>query len=308
MMHSFTLDRIEPWHATVEQVRDAILTGQIATTTIEGRGPDPEHLRFQMDEIMTAAVEAVRMGRMVDVGFVPNAIVQAEAKRVKTLVHGGWLRHPFREPWVLYHQWEQGPAPLLVLPWEDGSVSFAELQPSIMQGHLRLIMIGDTGTLIPAENDGEPGFNAIMSVAPVRQVTAPRGMSPEQLIRDAACNVGDPCWTALAMLQTDGVRVEHIPAPDRLNQQRARKGKHPIPARVKVHSGPYVTALTARGKAGSHAAGDGSRKAPVMHLRRGHVRRFDDGRQTWVRDALINAREDAAPTRSHYEVRGPRRV
>jgi hypothetical protein len=59
---------------------------------------------------------------------------------------------------------------------------------------------------------------------------------------------------------------------------------------------------------GAHGPGDGSRKSPVVHLRRGHIRRLGDGKQTLVRDALIGARDGGLPTRSHYELRGaPRR-
>jgi hypothetical protein len=306
----FTLNEMAPWEATVEQVRDCVLENRMVGAAIDGHYQEQAGIRDYMQQALPLVVDAVRNGRMMDVGYIPNAVIGSEAKRVKRLVHEGWLRQPFEEGWVLYHRWEGGVAPLFVLPHDERSVYIAELSPCIMEGTLRVLMLGDVGLLTPSINPitQDYGYQAAISVAAVRRAVSTASL--EQQSSAAASNLGDPVWTALALLNTDGVGVEKIPAPERLNRQRVRKGKHPIPSRFKVHSEGYVTAITAerRGGGASHAAGDGSRKSPVMHLRRGHVRRLADGKQTWVRDALIGGREGGLPTRSHYELRGgPRR-
>jgi hypothetical protein len=85
------------------------------------------------------------------------------------------------------------------------------------------------------------------------------------------------------LLNTKGVPKRHEPAPIRLNVKRQRQGKPPLP------SVTYVD-LDRVSFAGSVREGGGGIKS--MHLRRGHIRRFDDGTVTWVRDCIVKADGD----------------
>lgn len=298
---------ITPWpNASLEQVRDAILEGRIASIALDAadRLTSTPMLTYLSDH----ARDAVRAGRMIDAGFIPNRIIKTESLRAKTLVTEGWIGHPFREPWVLFHTWEEGAAPLVVMPDPDGgpATQIAELIPVAMQRTFRSLMVGDFVELVYAPGpQTSQGFIVKARVSPTRLIHAKTQEQTDQMMRDAACNVGDPVWTVLAMLATDGVEVESIPAPDRLNRQRAAKGKHPIPARQRVVSAPYITALLARaaGRPKAGAGGSGGHASPVMHLRRGHPRNLPNGRRTWVRDCIVNAADGSPVVRSHYAMK-----
>lgn len=295
---------LAPWNgATVEQVRDAFLEGRVVAIALS---PEAQKTTGPM---LKACIEdargAVAMGRMIDAGHLPNAIIKAEAVRAKPLVCGGWLRHPFDDPWVLFHTWEDGAAPLLVIPAsEDGRVTvICEFVPALMRG-ARMLLVGDVGELISGvQSDGELGFFANIQCAPMRLLAAKADEPDDAMKREAACNLGDPVWTALAMLATDGVEVETIPAPERLNKQRVAKGKHPIPSWQRVNSKPYITALLARRSGARRGPGGGHHASPVMHVRRGHLRRLEDGRQIWVRDCIVNAADGSPVVRSHYAMK-----
>jgi hypothetical protein len=63
-----------------------------------------------------------------------------------------------------------------------------------------------------------------------------------------------------------------------------------------VDARQYFDAMKRTALGGTHAS-------PVPHLRRGHRRVYEDGRQTWVRSCLVNCRSlEEAQARDHYEV------
>lgn len=103
---------------------------------------------------------------------------------------------------------------------------------------------------------------------------------------------------ALSMvLSTKGVRTRREAAPDKVNHKRLRAGKHAYPAVTYVDTREYMEAAV-------RTAGGGTHASPVPHLRRGHTRTYQDGRQVWVRSALVNCRSpEEAASRDHYEVR-----
>ena len=295
---------LAPWPgATIEQVRDAFLEGRVAAIALS-----PEAQK-SVGPMLKACIEdarqAVALGRLIDAGHLPNAVIKSEAVRAKPLVCGGWLHHPFADPWVLFHTWEDGAAPLLVIPAsEDGKTSvICEFIPSLMRG-ARMLMVGDVGELTAGRQaDGELGFFAKVQCSPMRLLAAKQDEPDPDMMREAACNLGDPVCTVLAMLATDGVEVETIPAPERLNKQRVAKGKHPIPSWRRVHSKPYITALLARASGTRRGPGGGHHASPIMHVRRGHLRRLDNGRQVWIRDCIVNAADGSPVVRSHYAMK-----
>lgn len=108
---------------------------------------------------------------------------------------------------------------------------------------------------------------------------------------------------AVGVLATNGVDVETDAPPVKVNKRRVANGKPEIPPMHRVNLAEYITALnntehrvTTGGKGGTHAS-------PIPHLRRGHIRRLA-GRDTWVRDCLVNVRKEGIqPTfRQHYSV------
>jgi hypothetical protein len=118
--------------------------------------------------------------------------------------------------------------------------------------------------------------------------------------------------TGLLLLATDGVAVDRIPAPDKLNKHRTKAGKPAIPAHWHVHTGPYVTALTHRDQRHKNAQG-GHHASPVPHLRRGHRRilsAYHGGQTIWVRDAVVNIKDGkelpAGMGRSFYQQKDAR--
>src|SRR3546814_11003463 len=76
----------------------------------------------------------------------------------------------------------------------------------------------------------------------------------------------------LIMLSSRSTEVDVVPAPDRLNRARARKGKNaPIPAHRVVSIIPHRIAAELRTEAGA----DGARvlrQNPRLHRRRAHIR------------------------------------
>lgn len=99
------------------------------------------------------------------------------------------------------------------------------------------------------------------------------------------------------VLSTEGIPRRVEDAPVRLNAKRARTGKPRIPTVTHIDFAAYLRAAAV--EPGHHAS-------PVPHLRRGHIRRFEDGRKTWVKPCIVNASEDVKVTkRDAYQVRAP---
>lgn len=99
------------------------------------------------------------------------------------------------------------------------------------------------------------------------------------------------------LLSTKGVRTRVEEPPAKLNAKRARAGKEPLVRVTHVDTAHYVAGLRNASQRGTHAS-------PVPHLRRGHRRVLASGRETWVRDALVNCCSlSEAVHRDHYAVR-----
>jgi hypothetical protein len=105
----------------------------------------------------------------------------------------------------------------------------------------------------------------------------------------------DPPMAMVMYLNTNGVVSERTPAPVALNKSRVKKGKLPIPTTHIVRIDPRV--LGAGGGSGS-----GHHASPRPHYRRGHIRRLDEGRTTWVKACIVagSIQDARVPT---YEVR-----
>lgn len=103
-----------------------------------------------------------------------------------------------------------------------------------------------------------------------------------------------------ALSMCGNVSSEVIPAPQRLNRKREANGKPPLfDTRVlMVEERGYA------GQAGGHGGGNSMHASPRAHLRRGHIRRLEPGRNVWVNAAVVNAhRAPDAPNAPRYELR-----
>jgi hypothetical protein len=110
-------------------------------------------------------------------------------------------------------------------------------------------------------------------------------------------SLADGVASAAMMLTTRGIKTRVEEAPAKLNAKRLKAGKAPLPRVTVVDTAAYVAASDRTSRGGHHAS-------PVPHLRRGHVRRLRSGRQTWIRDMLVNCRSlSEVSARDHYEVK-----
>lgn len=100
--------------------------------------------------------------------------------------------------------------------------------------------------------------------------------------------------TLSMLLNTKGIRKRSEPVPVKLNAKRARSGKPPLDAVT------YVDLSHVTFTEGGHREGQGGEKS--MHYRRGHIRHYDDGTVTWVRDCIVKA-DGELKSRERYQVR-----
>jgi hypothetical protein len=306
------------WPATIQQIRECVTTGTIVAPGFGGNGYG-HATQGEVQAIQEEATRSVQAGRLIDFGHFPNDVMSDGGNRGGPLYTQGFIGHPFRDPWLLFHTWEGGSALYLVSLLEDdrpagGDCEVVELQPLLLSGK-RVLMVCDRALLTP--DPAKDRLNKYTcKVMPSAWRFLPEfaamnnGISPQN---SAAGNVLDPLMTALLMLSTNGVPRETVRVDPKLNRARLKSGKQVIPPYDRVRSGPYVTALQSRGSGGSlrSVGGTGTHASPIAHLRRGHIRTYADGKRTFIRDSLVNFTDEAKAAhlaRSHYvAVGGPTR-
>lgn len=85
--------------------------------------------------------------------------------------------------------------------------------------------------------------------------------------------------SGLAALSSKGPEIRTLAAPEKLNKQRAKKGKPPV-FEYRIVDIPAWALAKADGLGGTHAS-------PRLHWRRGHERRIGEGRKTFVHAHLV---------------------
>jgi len=315
----------EYWRPSVGRVRDAMLGFRITAVDWRGLAPiRPEGNQFvpaarEVENVCFMCEDAVRKGRMIDFGWLPNDVIKQGGIRGGPLWDRGYLGQPFRAPWILYHRWDHeaddpAVAVLLINPMDEthGPVEICELQPMRLNG-ADMLVICDRGLFEHnAADESRLRYNAIMAPSQLRFSTDEEsylrlngpGKSPGAA---AAGNIGDPLMTALLMLNTRGVPRETIVADAKLNAARIKNRKPPIPPYDVVHSEGYVTAVLARKERRERAGHGGTHASPHFHLRMGHPRNYASGKSVFIADTLVNASEEAKAafraSRSHYRMR-----
>lgn len=303
-----------PWAPTVTQARECILKYRVT-------GPDfmnvlplaEEAQRYapsqdEVDRTSQFSIQAVEAGRFIDFGHLPNEVIKWGGKRGGPLWNQNALGQPFDDPWLLYHTWENGPCLMLVNPFE-GRMELCELIPLIFDNDPMLI-IADRGHMFMHDDEPEkrasavlPGMFRFIGDEEIRKV-ANDGITPAE---SAAANLADPVMTALLMINTRNVERETIKASEKLQRARKRRNRPPIPDYDRVHSLPYVTAVTARRSGERGEDRGGTHRSPVAHIRMGHPRTYADGRSIFIRDTMVNVPEEQRAAfksqRSHYVVK-----
>ena len=99
-----------------------------------------------------------------------------------------------------------------------------------------------------------------------------------------------------AMLMAKETLAEVVPAPARLNKQRALKGRPPIAeCRIIKLRPEYARRAATEGESG--------RASPRMHWRRGHFRRVREDLVIPIAPMIINATDDARPIAKQYALK-----
>ena len=88
-----------------------------------------------------------------------------------------------------------------------------------------------------------------------------------------------------------------IVVDQRKNAKRIKQGKLPMYETRRL----VIKAPITRGAA-SQAQGDSDRQGPREHLRRGHIRRLQDGRRIWVQSCVVGSRENGVIHKSYAVV------
>lgn len=88
----------------------------------------------------------------------------------------------------------------------------------------------------------------------------------------------------LAALSCSNARIEHVAPPEKLNKKRAKSGKPPLRGYAYVTISPFRS----DGKPRSAGGIVEDRRSPREHLRRGHIRRYQSGKNVWIQATVVN--------------------
>jgi len=310
-----TVNDMGPWSPTVAQIRNTILSYKIVgpqlslSVDCEPIAKTFEPTNEDVDQVSALAYNAVMKGCMIDFGMLPNDVLIKCASRAGPLWNKGAFVQPFTT-WVFLHTWEDGQSVYLVHNIDDACFEVCELNPIWLGANGGCLSIGDRGHFT-RDPDTHLKYNCKVAPAAPRFATdlnmrneINNGGSPENA---AAGNIGDPILTALLILSTKNVVRETIPAPERLNRQRLRKKRFPIPPYDIVHTKPYITAIQNIKATSKGEWQGGTHNTPVPHIRRAHIRHYESGGTAMIDETLVNVPEEQRRqfkfTRSHYTVK-----
>jgi hypothetical protein len=238
-----------------------------------------------VNSLIEATQQTIREGRMIDFGFLPNAMLKETSTRTRDVFEAGELQHPYEGGWLGVSSWEGGMCGYYVSPPlhpEATGTIVVEIYGIAQPGLPMAVVVNDLCNIEVV--DGET------MIRPAPMIDAAFNRLPELSNRSA--NMLDPLVTMLRILSDASVPIVDVPAPVRLNKQRALKGKSLIPPHTRVETRDYVstfqTAVTARreNKGGHHAS-------PVPHWRRSHQRHLVSGKVIPVRSTKVNWRDTA---------------
>lgn len=83
-----------------------------------------------------------------------------------------------------------------------------------------------------------------------------------------------------SLLACSNVRAEPLPVDPKLAKAAAKRGALPFDT--------YHVLTVGTASSGAQRLGHGGGRSPREHLRRGHIRRLEDGRRLWVNATVVN--------------------
>jgi hypothetical protein len=243
-----------------------------------------ERARLDFEKIAQEVETTVKQGRMIDFGYVPNAVIKAESTRARDAFEAGELIHPYEDGWVGTMAWE-------------GGFNGYYVSPAVGPGELVVVEL--YGTKAPTGHDILLFYDAVgIRPVPGKTLLSPYPMPHRlnafdelQSERMRASNSLDPLVTMLRMLADASIPISRFEPPTKLNKAHAKAGKPLIPSHAIVHTNDYVSQLTARSSRRTAGDGTGRHASPVAHWRRSHLRHLSNERVVKVRSSKVNWRD-----------------
>ena len=255
----------------------------------------------------TTMANRIKDAQQFQFGEIDDRKIQVEAKRAGPLFSDGHLNLPYQS--VIYN-YTLMPDPKIVSPeMAMERVKFSTLACIVDKKMVKdplpgpLIMAVDFIFADPHEFEGKKKFCMIMTGAVAFQSSAPEYKWKGEIIddsmipqRSSLVSVADGVGSLSMMLATRGIKCKRKEPSQKLQKARVKRGHSLLPIVTHVNTQKYYEAMENVEK-GHHAS-------PVPHLRRGHRRRLGEGRETWVRDCIVNccSLDEASKARDHYEV------
>jgi hypothetical protein len=240
-------------------------------------------------------------GRMIDFGFIPNQMLQETSLRTREIYEAGELQHPY-DSWLGLSAWEGGYCGYLIANAVDDGEALPE-------GDSRLLCVELYGVAVP----GMPSCVMINDIVSIDVIDSKTYFQPVKMIEESGmnekshkegrcANLLDPMVTFLRILSDASVPVVDVPAPERLNKARTKRGKSLIPAYTRVETRDYVSAYRSAVKA-IHEGKGGHHASPIPHWRRAHQRHLHDGKVVPVRSSKVNWRDHGELHRLFYRAK-----
>jgi hypothetical protein len=241
----------------------------------------------------------VAEGRMIDFGYVPNAMIKAESTRSREMFEAGEFQHPY-DSWLGVSAWEGGFNGYYITPhpdW-DGAILVVELYGVSAPNRGNVVLVYD---MVSLKVDG-PGHTL---VSPAAMTYPGRGYPETQGELSArGANSLDPLVTMLRLLADASIPVITKDPPERLNRVRVKQGKWPIPGHTIVNTKDYVANfVSAAGRGRTGVDKGGTHASPIAHWRRAHLRHLEGGRVVSVKSSKVNWRDNEELHRLFYKIK-----
>lgn len=237
----------------------------------------------------------IQEGRMIDFGFIPNAIIKHESIRSRLAFEMNEFVHPY-ETWFGVSRWEGGCNGYYISPHPEypGQILVVETYGVSLPDLMDVVLIYDIISIEANIND------TIVRPFPMRHQTT----ETDEERRARGSNSLDPLVTMLSLLHDASVPIIGHETPFKLNKRREQQGKHPLPAHTQVDTRHYVAHFAGRTthSTARHQHG-GTHASPVAHWRRAHLRTLEDGRIVPVRSSKVNWRDTEELHRLFYRLR-----
>ena len=229
------------------------------------------------------AKRAAECGRVIDLGIMDYKASIKAAEIGTSMLASGHVGHPFQKGyWVIgentFSKAQDKPAStiVMVVPDPDDATKFAFAEAALTKHNDVVIWylgLFDNGALEIVYDSIDP----MMREAMAEKASNPHPASSYAVGMNA-------CFAAVAVCNTRGIEYK------RHNPQKG--GKRVLRAgHVRFDTKPYFTALTVK-KPVTDPVETGGRRSPIPHLRRGHVRTYENGTTRWIRDMLVNCKSE----------------